>query len=71
MKIDFPTYMRGLCNAPWDSSQCGDCGGNGLRPVMCCNGRDCGCLGMPTEFVDCDCGRTPPTDEQIRKWSEI
>lgn len=25
----------------------------GPEPVMCCNGRDCGCMGIPTEPIVC------------------
>jgi len=25
----------------------------GEEPIMCCSGRDCGCLGMPTEPIIC------------------
>ena len=25
----------------------------GPEPVMCCSGRDCGCMGMPTEPIVC------------------
>ena len=71
MSIDFRTYMRGLCNAPWDNDKCGDCGGTGLTPEICCNGTNCGCLGLPIDFTECHCERKPPTDEQIEAWSKL
>jgi hypothetical protein len=61
-------FMSGMCNAPWDDDKCGKCGGIGLKPVWCCNGLECGCRGMPVDFVECDCGCTQPTEEQIRSW---
>ncbi len=30
---------------------CSDCGGTGLSAVMCCNGRYCGCFGLPIDFL--------------------
>lgn len=64
----YPDFMRGMCNAPCDSTKCKVCGGNGLKPVMCCGGHECGCMGMPIDFVDCECGHARPTDDQIRAW---
>ena len=66
--LPYPEYMRGLCNAPRDDSKCNQCGGIGLKPVVCCSGQECVCKGMPVDFVECDCGSELPTDEQIWTW---
>ncbi len=67
-KLSYPVFMRGMCNAPFDYDKCEECGGTGLKPIMCCMGSDCGCRGMPVDFSDCKCGCEQPTDEQIKKW---
>lgn len=69
-KLSVREFMVGMCNAPFDYNICKECGGTGLRPVKCCSGRECGCMGMPVDFVDCDCGRPVPSEEQIKKWSK-
>lgn len=67
--LPYPEFMRGMCNAPWDYDKCKSCGGNGFRPVICCNGFECGCMGMPVDFVACDCDCDKPTSEQIKNWA--
>ena len=69
-EISFGVYMRGLCRAPGDYNICKECGGIGLKPIYCCDGRECGCYGLPIDFVDCECGTEKPTIEQIKKWEE-
>lgn len=58
-------FMNGLSNAPWDNRICKDCGGTGWKAVMCCNGQECGCMGMPVDFKQCACNIKSLTDEQI------
>ena len=60
-------FMAGMYNAPHDKDACTECGGNGLRPIFCCVGHGCGCRGMPINFIKCECGRTPITNEEIKK----
>ena len=69
-KLSYCDFMNGMCNAPFLPEYCYDCGGNGLKPVYCCEGlrNECGCLGMPVDFVPCECGIKPVTDDQIRRW---
>lgn len=67
--IGYPEFMRGMCNAPWDDDKCGSCGGAGLKAVYCCNGAECGCRGMPIDFVVCGCGNPEPTRAQIKGWA--
>lgn len=43
-----------------DPHDCERCGGIGVEPVMCCDGRECGCMAMPIDFRTCSCGSTPP-----------
>lgn len=69
-ELTFTEFMRGMGSAPWEPQICEDCGGNGLKPVMCCDGRECGCMGMPVDFEPCGCGISPPSDEQIKEWAE-
>ena len=68
--MDYCEWMRGLCNAPWFDKMCIDCGGVGLKPVICCTSwsMDCGCMGTPVDFEKCDCDNTIPSNEQISKW---
>ncbi len=68
--LSYSEFMNGMCNAPFDRNKCEKCGGNGLKPVMCCSGarEECGCRGMPTDFICCECGTSRPTNEQIRSW---
>lgn len=68
--MDYFTFTDGLLAAPWKKDICPGCGGTGWKPVMCCNGQKCGCMGMPVDFILCDCGITPATDEQIKQWYE-
>lgn len=62
-------FMFGMMNAPYNADICRKCGGTGLEPVMCCSGHECGCMGQPTDFTDCECGCQRPSDAQIRTWS--
>ena len=48
---------------------CKKCGGLGIYHIMCCSGIDCGCLGLPADFKDCNCGVLIPTNEQILEWT--
>lgn len=71
--IDFPTYMKGLLNAPFDISKCDTCGGLGVVPVMCCSGlpNECGCMGMPIDFTGClNCSCEEPKEDLIEKWAK-
>ncbi len=34
----------------FDSTKCSECGGTGIVPQGCCDGRECGCMGMPVDF---------------------
>lgn len=63
-------FMRAMMNADYDGNICDKCGGTGLKPVMCCSGNECGCLGMPVDFVACGCGIPEPTNEQLSKWAD-
>jgi len=66
--LSYSEFMSGMMNAPWDYNKCKDCGGRGLKAVMCCNGDECSCMALPHDFVECECGIEEPTDDQIRKW---
>lgn len=68
-ELDFPTFMHGMMNAPWDDDKCGDCGGTGGKPDWCCNGHMCGCRGMPIDFGPCNCGSEQPSSDKIREWA--
>jgi hypothetical protein len=68
IELSLVEYMNGLCSAPKDFSKCKDCGGVGMVPLMCCDGRDCGCANLPYDFKPCNCGATQPTEKQILKW---
>jgi len=69
-KLDFVEFMAGMNSAPWEYQICEHCGGNGLKPVMCCDGRECGCMGMPVDFILCGCGIAPPSAEDIMTWAK-
>ena len=67
--MDFGDYMRALAAMPGvPSSACRECFGTGARPVMCCNGHECGCYGQPIDYKQCECGTPFPTEEQIQKY---
>ena len=68
--ISYSEFMRGMCNAPYHKDKCLDCGGTGLKASMCCRGCDCGCLGLPVDFIACGCGTKTPTDDEIIGWSK-
>jgi len=42
--------------------ECPDCGGSGIVGLRCCGGFECGCRGMPIDFVACQkaCGNPAP-----------
>ena len=61
----YVTFMRGMYDAPRDYDKCEHCGGTGFVAVMCCNGSDCGCNGLPHDFEDCPNKCDKLTDEQI------
>ena len=68
-KITYSDFMLGMTNAPMDFSMCAVCGGTGFRPVMCCDGFECGCRGMPVDFDKCsNCESTSASDEKIISW---
>lgn len=69
-ELDYCTMMSGLCSAPWDDDKCGVCGGVGLKPIICCNGFECGCRGMPVDFKECGCGIEQPKSETIKEWTQ-
>ncbi len=68
--MQYHDFMNGMVKAPFNHDECGFCGGNGLKAVMCCSGHECGCRGMPVDFEPCDCGSKLPTDEQIIVWGK-
>lgn len=68
--LDFPTFMAGLIMADYKKTNCKKCHGLGAIAEECCDGRMCGCHGMPTNFEPCDCGVDFPTDKQIEIWSK-
>lgn len=70
-ELSYGDFMKAMMNAPIKNFNCNKCGGLGIKPVMCCSGgrEECGCMGMPTDFIDCECGATQPTDEEIKAWS--
>lgn len=70
--MDYPTMMRGLTNIKFDYEKCATCGGLGLMPIMCCNGHECGCMGMPVDYAECDdftCACEVVSEEEIVKAS--
>lgn len=51
---DFVLFMKrcyDYLKLNYDYSICNDCGGTGLSAIMCCNGKDCGCHGLPMDFL--------------------
>jgi len=68
--IDFCDFMYGLIYAEYKKTDCHKCYGLGAIGDMCCDGRECGCRGMPTDFSPCDCGVEFPSDTQILEWSK-
>jgi len=68
IKLDYVKFMNGVMAAPRQYGSCLHCGGLGLKADMCCSGYECGCRGLPIDFVDCGCGATPPSDRTILKW---
>ena len=67
-KLSAIKFMIGIYSAPKNYNKCNKCGGIGARHITCCSGSDCGCMGKPTDYIDCDCGVSFPSDEQILKW---
>lgn len=68
-KLDFSEFMQGMINAPFTESICKTCGGTGFKPVMCCNGYECGCHGLPVDFQECDkCKSEKLSDDAIRNF---
>lgn len=69
MEISFSEFMLGMVNAPFDHNVCDKCGGLGAEPVMCCDGRECGCRGMPVDFRKCNsCKSIIPSDHIIKSY---
>ena len=55
LDLEFPDFMNAVLEYhrnQWDDLTCTLCGGTGFVPVMCCDGRSCGCHGMPVDFFD-------------------
>lgn len=54
----YPAFMRECMDwqPPSGEITCSKCNDLGLRAAMCCDGSMCGCMGMPTDFIDCSCG---------------
>ena len=57
-QMEYGEFMRACMNwqNPAEETQCMSCGDLGLMPKMCCGGRECGCRGMPVDFIECWCG---------------
>ncbi len=66
--MNYVEYMKAVENAPFDRSECGECGGIGLMGDYCCNGHMCGCQGKPTDYIPCNCGLPQPTQKQLSMW---
>lgn len=69
--INYGDFMRGMTSAkfPYDKAKCEKCLGIGMVAVICCGGHECGCMGLPTDFEDCDeCDNPKPTLERIMEW---
>ena len=68
-KLNFSEFMLGMTNASFNESICKACGGTGFKPVMCCNGAECGCHGMPVDFQECKtCESEKLSDDAIRSF---
>ena len=67
-KLGYVEFMQAMSVAPVDGSKCITCGGLGLEPILCCDGRECCCRGMPTDYDTCKCGTKEPSEEQLREW---
>lgn len=68
--LDFSTFMKGMICIEPDFDKCEECGGLGFKPIMCCNGYECGCMGLPCDYEKCECEADPPSEERIRKAAE-
>lgn len=69
--MDFPDFMRAMSKAPFNLDKCEACGGLGLYPIMCCSGlhEQCGCMGLPTNYLPCSyCSSPEPTEQQLLEW---
>lgn len=51
-----------------DYNKCNQCGGLGVIYLTCCNSNDCGCLGLPYDFDNCDCSIKFPSITQLLMW---
>ena len=69
-KLDYVEFMQAMSVAPIDGSKCTACGELGLKPIFCCSGLECGCMGMPTDYEPCKCGAKEPSEEQLNEWLE-
>lgn len=63
--MEFYQFMTAMMSAPFDKDKCDDCGGLGLKQVICCNGFECGCRGMPIDFTECGCGCDIVSEEML------
>jgi hypothetical protein len=67
--MDFGDYMRAMDKLPGvPDHPCNECCGTGAVAMMCCNGRECGCMGLPVDYQPCECGAPFPTEEQLAKY---
>ncbi len=67
----YAQVMNYAVNAPFDKNKCTKCGGKGIVPTGCCNGNECGCLGLAVDVTNCDnCGSPEPTEKQIIEYSK-
>ena len=64
-EITYCQFMKACYSLPFDISKCEDCGGSGVVPDMCCNGMECGCMGLPVDYGPCGCGIPFPSDEKL------
>jgi hypothetical protein len=68
--MEFVDVMRALDRMPAVAGHpCEKCFGIGAVGVRCCDGRECGCMGMAVDYQPCDCGTPFPTEEQLQKYA--
>lgn len=50
---------------------CYSCNNTGVKLIGCCSGSDCGCMGMPTMFINCECGQqVQPYEKLVEEYEE-
>jgi len=63
-RLEYAAWMREvdarLNRTQFDPVKCAQCGGTGVDAVMCCGGQECGCRGLPIDFVPCQRGCVLP-----------